>query len=316
MVSPLVSVIIPTYNRAKVLGRAIKSVLNQTYGKFELLIIDDGSVDNTKEIVEEFSDSRTFYFKHGENLGQNAALNTGLNIAKGEYISFLDSDDEWLPLMLEKQVKEFEQNRNLGVVYTWAGIPQEDGSLKPTMEFSLSGEIYKEALVQGYVSHMITVMVKRKFFDKIGLFDTQFTNCQDDDICLRLAKEYRFGLIPEILAIIHMDGGANLTRDSKRLAEGWWRLFSKHESEIIRVCGNKTMAKHYMKSGNLFLQARQFESARRSFYRAYRLSPSIRTLSYFIISRLPFPVLLFRSVQKLKIGLFVTKMMKSRCQLT
>ena len=97
MKNPTVSVIIPTYNRAHLVGRAIKSVLNQTYRDFEIIVVDDGSTDNTKDIIKEFQkkDKRIKYIPYEKNKGGSAARNTGIKAAKGEYIAFLDSDDEW-----------------------------------------------------------------------------------------------------------------------------------------------------------------------------------------------------------------------------
>ena len=109
---PKVSIIIPTYNRAKLLSRAIKSVLDQTFKDFELIIVDDGSTDNTKGVVEEFQkkDSRIKYIWQ-ENSGAPAKpKNTGIRQARGEYVAFLDDDDEWFPKKLEKQIELFEDN--------------------------------------------------------------------------------------------------------------------------------------------------------------------------------------------------------------
>ena len=108
----LVSVIIPTYNRAKLLKRAIESVLNQTFQDFELIVVDDGSTDDTKEIVKSFNNQKIIYI-YQENFG-GAALpkNVGIKMAQGKYIAILDSDDEWLPEKLQKQVTLFERSKN------------------------------------------------------------------------------------------------------------------------------------------------------------------------------------------------------------
>ena len=106
--TPKVSVIIPTYNRAHLVGRAIRSVLNQTYQDFEIIVVDDGSTDNTEEVVKSFNDPRIRYIRHEKNRGGSAACNTGIRAARGEYIAFQDSDDEWLPEKLEKQMQVFE----------------------------------------------------------------------------------------------------------------------------------------------------------------------------------------------------------------
>ena len=108
----LVSVIMPTYNRAHLLPRAIKSVLSQTFKDFELIIIDGGSIDNTEDVVKSFKDPRIIYINQGINQGISAAKNVGIMKAKGKYIAFIDSDDEWFSIKLEKQVKVFQKASN------------------------------------------------------------------------------------------------------------------------------------------------------------------------------------------------------------
>jgi len=126
--NPTVSVIISTYNRAHLIGRAIQSVLNQTYQDFEVIVVDDGSTDNTEEIVKSFNDPRIRYIRHEKNKGAAAARNTGIKAARGKYIAFQDSDDEWLPEKLEKQMKVFENAPpEAGVVYTDMQRINEDG---------------------------------------------------------------------------------------------------------------------------------------------------------------------------------------------
>ena len=102
---PKVSVVIPTHDRAHLVGRAIRSVLAQTFQDFEIIVVDDCSVDNTKEVVQSLADSRIRYLRHEINRGGSAARNTGIGAARGEWIAFLDSDDEWLPKKLEKQLE-------------------------------------------------------------------------------------------------------------------------------------------------------------------------------------------------------------------
>lgn len=117
---PVFSVIIPTYNREKLIGRAIDSVLNQTFKDFELIIVDDGSTDNTKEIIERYTDQRIRYI-YKENGGQNSALNKGIEFAKGKYVAFLDSDDEWLDEKLRKVYIKYHTDTNIDIVYHYVG---------------------------------------------------------------------------------------------------------------------------------------------------------------------------------------------------
>ena len=111
----LISVIIPTYNRAHLIKRSAQSVLNQTYKNLELIIVDDGSTDNTKEVIDSLNDERIVYVKQ-ENHGVSSARNTGINVANGKYIAFQDSDDIWHSDKLEKQINTLKQN-NADIVF-------------------------------------------------------------------------------------------------------------------------------------------------------------------------------------------------------
>lgn len=287
---PLVTVIIPTYNRASLLPRAIRSVLAQTHRPLELIVVDDGSVDDTEAVVRGFADPCIKYIRHPHNQGQCAAINTGIRAAKGDFVCFLDSDDEWDPAMIQKQLDVFSRSdRSTGVVYTLAGTARPDGSLAPSHVSHLQGPIYRDALAQGYVAHSIAILVRRSCFDKIGLFDTRFLSFQDDDICFRLAREYAFGLVPEMLAIIHPGAEGQLTRDRRPYARGWRDLLRKHEVDILKLCGPAVLARHYVRSGLLFLDAGDRTAARASFARALGLRPGPKALAGVVISMLPRP---------------------------
>ena len=285
---PLVTVIIPTYNRARLLGRAIDSVLAQAFTDFELIIADDGSADNTRQLVLGYADQRIRYLRHERNQGANAARNTGVMAAGGKYVAFLDSDDEWLPEFLGKVLHVFEKDDSLGAVYTRAGSIQPDGTLKVGFPFHLQGYIYRESLTQGYVSHMITIVVKRECFNRIGFFDVDFGVCDDDEFCLRLAKEYRLGLVPEALAIIYDDGGKErLISNRVAYADGWQKLIAKYEADILAECGKGVLATHYLTGCKYYLDAGKVEPARSWAFHSFQLRPSMRSLAFVVLTKLP-----------------------------
>lgn len=267
-----VSVVIPTYNRAHVLRRAIDSVLAQTYQNFELIVVDDGSNDDTGTLVESYQHPRIRYVRHVQNKGQNAALNTGVQLSCGTYCAFLDSDDEWHADFLQKVMDRFALDDSLGCVYSWSDFCSvATGKIEVCKCFSLEGNIYHEALAQGYVSHMITLVTKRNLLFQAGLFDESFEVCQDDDICLRLAREAQFGLIREPLATIYQDAGNQTTQDRGKYAEGTWKLVTKFADETVNHCGAAVLSRQFGRCGDLFWKADDREMALLAYGRAQRL---------------------------------------------
>jgi glycosyltransferase involved in cell wall biosynthesis len=199
----LVSVVIPTYNTSNFLIKAIQSVINQTYKNWELIIVDDGSTDQTRQIVEEFQkkDSRIKYFFQN-NKGQGAARNLGIKNASGNYIAFLDSDDEFFENKLERVISYFEKDKNIGFIYTDAIIIGDYLYKKRRSEIvtPYSGKIYTKLLFNNFITTS-TVVVKREVLQNCGLFDESnfLRNFEDYDLWLRIAKKYKIEYIPEVL---------------------------------------------------------------------------------------------------------------------
>ena len=285
----LVSIIIPTFNRANVIGRAVKSVLEQSHSDFELIIVDDGSTDNTREVITRLRDRRIRYLRHETNKGSNPARNTGVIAAKGQYVAFLDSDDEWLPMFLEKIIKIFDQDKSLGAVYSRAWVCSNDGKLFDGYQFHLKGNIYKEVLLQGYLSYMITIVVKKEIIDllKPSPFDPSFFYGDDDDYCFRVAKICRIGFIAEPLAIIHNDGDlhggeASICQNVDLIAEGRERLLDKYREDILTLCGKNILASKYLSCAKLYLRASQIAKARSLFIYSNNIRTSLKCILYLI----------------------------------
>lgn len=192
-----VSIILPTYNRRAFIGQAIESVLAQSFQNFELIIVDDGSTDGTTDFVKPFLSDRVQYI-YQENAGRSCARNTAINIAKGEYIAFLDSDDLYLPEKLELQVKYLDENPGVGMIYTSAYCIDADGrSIDFTYEANKSGNIYKEvAFFKPVTITLPTVMVRRQVLHVVGKFDEAMSRFEDTDMWRRIAKLYEVHAIP------------------------------------------------------------------------------------------------------------------------
>lgn len=230
---PRVSVILPTYNRAHLLERAIKSVLVQTYQDLELIIVDDASTDNTTDVVKKLNDPRIQYIRHETNKGGSAARNTGIKAARGQFIAFQDSDDEWLWGKLGKQVEIFDSCDNkVGVVYTgflrWecqsaVYIPQPQIKIR-------EGDISSQILLGNFVSTQ-TLLVRREHLEKAGFFDEQLPRLQDWELVIRLAKVCHFRLIDEPLVIVYSTPG-NITSNKIAGLRALEIILEKHYSML------------------------------------------------------------------------------------
>lgn len=267
-ISPIVSIIIPTYNRANLMGKSISSVLDQIFKDFEVIIVDDGSVDNTESVVKSFNDTRIKYVKLKKNRGSCFARNVGLKIAEGEYIAFQDSDDEWLPEKLEKQMKVFEILPQENIVYT--GFWRIKNNKKTYVPFNRvkqrEGNVFKELLRGNFISTQ-TLLVKKKCFEKSGMFDENLPRFQDWDLVLRLAKYYNFKFINEPLALCYFTS-KSISTDSNALL----KAFKIIEKKYLKNLDNKLLAKHYFRIGNSLCLDKKFKLGRNYFIKSIRFN--------------------------------------------
>lgn len=230
---PQVSIVLPTYNRAYIIKRALQSILAQTYQDFELLVIDDGSTDNTREVVESFKDPR-IHFIQCSHQGGAAARNTGIREAKGAYIAFQDSDDEWLPSKLEKQVTLLSKaSFDIGVVYTGCYKTSKSGEkiYIPSDEIKQKeGNVYKEMLIGNFVTNQVA-LVRKECFEQLGGYDESLPGMHELDLWLRISKKYRFAYIPEPLVITYFTKDSITAHHDFRL-RGREIIFQKHFREF------------------------------------------------------------------------------------
>lgn len=196
----LVSIITPTFNREKYLALAIESVLNQLHDNFELLIIDDGSTDNTRKLVGRYQSDKRIHYFYQNNQGQSVARNTGLREANGKYICFLDSDDLFAPDKLSKQVSFLEHNPSIPITYSDEELIDEEGHVFSTHNMKRhSGILYEKLLIDNFVS-ITTIMVRRECFDEMGMFDETIKVADDYELWLRFSTKYEFHYEPQYFA--------------------------------------------------------------------------------------------------------------------
>lgn len=219
---PLISVIIPTFNRASVLVRAIDSVLKQSYKNFELIVVDDGSTDETKYLLSPYMDQGKLRYFKTENRGVSAARNFGVEKSQGEWLSFLDSDDEWLKEKLQKQLEFLKAHPTIRLVHgeeLWVRNGKRVNQKKIHQKFG--GFIYEKCLPLCLISPS-AVMIERKLFDEMKGFDEEFIVCEDYDLWLKITSLYEVGFVSD--PIIYKYGGHEDQLSHKYVAMDLWRI--------------------------------------------------------------------------------------------
>ncbi len=264
-----ISVIIPTYNRRSLLEKTIDSVLSQTHALFELIVVDDGSIDDSRELITGYG--RRVSYIYQSNQGPAAARNTGIRAARYSLLAFLDSDDRFDPRKLEIQGKAMIANPGILISHTeevWyrrgKHLNQKKIHRKP------AGDIYADSLRLCVVS-MSTVMVRAEFFERVGLFDEYFPCCEDYDLWLRASLRCRFHKIPEALtfkeggrldevSVIYRAGMDRFRISSilkilaeERLTENQRRLTEIELARKCRIYGNGCLKHGRREEGEFYL---------------------------------------------------------------
>ncbi len=270
-----VSVILPTYNRSLFLATAIQSVLNQSYHDLELIIVDDASVDSTREVVNRFKDSRIKYIRHKINKGEAASRNTGIINATGEYIALLDDDDEWFPDKLKVQVNCF-QNRydNVGCIYSGVIFVQRNNNriLRQKVP-TKKGNIFKEMLSRNVIDAPSSALIKRQCFKKVGLFDEELPYFVDYDLFLRISKFFSFDYIEQPLLKYYVHEG-QLSNDVDIMEKGLDVLQKKYsQANGLGISYQKIYSRFFFQIGFLYCERNDFPKGRKALIKAMVLNP-------------------------------------------
>ncbi len=243
--NPKVRVVIPVYNRADRIAKAVKSVTAQTYRDLEVIVADDGSTDAIEDAVHVLSseDSRVRFVRLKKNKGAQAARNAGIHASRSDWVAFLDSDDEWLPRSLELRILLAEKE-NLEVVHSEANLIEANGVSRPYGLPAISGWVYKK-LLEGEGPMFQTLLVSKKAIEKIGYLDEQIVAFQEWDTVIRLSKYFQFGFVPEPTFVYDCRGTDTISKQFARGGRGYEQILKKHWWEMFRVCGAATVARHY-----------------------------------------------------------------------
>ncbi len=229
---PIVSVVIPAYNRKAALARAMKSVAAQSFGDWELIVVDDASTDGTEEAARSLGDGRLVYIRHAQNRGGGAARNSGIARARGKYIAFLDSDDEWFAEKLAHDVAAFTSSgEGTGVVYCGKELVDPGGRLLLRRIPTLQGELYRQLLAHDFIGSCSRVAVRTEVAQSLGGFDESLPSGQDWDMWVRTARVARVACVPECLVRRHL-GHEQISGSLKRIYEGHLKVVEKHREEF------------------------------------------------------------------------------------
>jgi len=231
MARPLVSVVIPTFNCAKYLPESVGSTVGQTFAEKEIIVVDDGSTDNTKEVLAPFRDRIIYIYQ--DNCGASSARNRGVGHSRGKYVAFLDADDTWLPEKLKKQVDFFErQPKNVKLTYTdWKFFfDPPDWSTPRTLKTSAYDEVTRQLFCHDFIPTP-TVMIEKDFLTSLGPFDSGFTVAEDYDMWLRASAVCEFRSLPEVLTAVRMRP-QSLAQASPR--ETWERAWIMVREKFLR----------------------------------------------------------------------------------
>jgi glycosyltransferase involved in cell wall biosynthesis len=193
-----VSIIIPTFNRRSYITIALDSVLAQTYKDYEIVVIDDGSSDDTKEVLKPYRDTIRYFYQ--DNSGIPATRNRGIKEAKGAYIAFLDSDDYWLPEKLERQLDYFGKNPHCGMVATRCSSIAPDGSFRKKNRPGKSGWVLPDLFKANFI-RTSSAVIRKECLEEVELFDESLPECEEYDLWLRIAKKFQVGFIDEPLTV-------------------------------------------------------------------------------------------------------------------
>lgn len=280
---PLVSAVLPTYNRIQHVERAIDSVVEQTYDRLELVVVDDCSDVPVRENVDHgpLEDLERYEFvRHDENRGGSAARNTGMEVASGDYVALLDDDDEWKPEKIARQVKRLQES-DAGVVFTGGRMVDGDGELytmyRPPETVPSRPELTKNLLCRNFVGGCSVVMVDAELVEEVGTFDERFPSWQDQEWYVRLSRHSDFVSIPDPLVEYRVAAPHSVSENVEAKRTETYPLFVEKFEALARSYGplfhRKMLAWAAFRVGKALLSADRAAEARTLLGRAVTLYP-------------------------------------------
>lgn len=267
--NPKVSVVIPTYKRPKLLRRAIRSVLEQSYENLEIIVIDDSPTNESEITIKEFLDENVRYLRRDRRKGVASAKNLGVRMSSGDFIAFLGDDDEWFSNKLEQQVNLFRKvEPETGVVHSNCFV--DNGKETFLYHKAETGkQSLDELLEYDYIADS-TGLIKKECFKKVGYFDESLIYAEDWDSYIRIAKQFKIKYISEPLAILHITSDG-LGRDTRRAIRGHQMVLAKHWQEFKKH--RKTLSRHLCQIGSTVNFIGEKKRGRKFLINAFKIFP-------------------------------------------
>lgn len=272
-----ISIIIPSYNRADLLPRAIDSLLNQTHRPDQIIVVDDASTDNTSEVLASYRDE-IMAVKHPVNRGLSGARNTGIQHVTGEVVTFLDSDDILLPASIEKRLSLLESLPDVSVVYSDVMLVDEQGKalaryseLEPGSQ--PSGNVFHEFILHNLMP-VHGFMFRRSCLDKVGGFDIQVPQVADYDFWLRMASHYQFLYLDEPLAYYYVHSSMMTRVEQPEMQQAWLKVHRRiFDMGAFRQLTAYQKSRAYSTHGTRYAQLGDFPQARHWYLKALTTEP-------------------------------------------
>jgi glycosyltransferase involved in cell wall biosynthesis len=272
----LVSIIVPTYNRGHLIGETIQSVINQSYTNWELIIVDDGSTDDTKKRVEEFKNDRLRYYfiEHCGIIGE--ARNRGMNYASGDYIAFLDSDDLWQPDKLDYQLSLLNQYPQSSFVFGHGEQFGKGATPTPELEKFFIGNVFRPFLLEErFIFYVPTLLFKKQTLNKIVSIDENLCFAGDIDFFLRMAFFFDGIFSHEVVVKIRKQELSHSQSNELRAYDEYLLMLEKHrlENQLTQKEFAQVASKYHYKLGLLYLRIKKSKRAVKEFQSYVRLNP-------------------------------------------
>lgn len=302
----LISVIIPTYNAGRYIEKTLQSVFDQTYKNIEIIVIDDGSTDNTEVLLKQYNDPRLHYIKQPNSGGPAKPRNVGIAAAKGEYIAIFDSDDLMMPNKLSSQIKALEttpdaafcctnfskidENDNVTTKAFWEtneNFQSLDKSKRdPFGNFKyIPNELTDNLLIHNFVATS-SVLIRKAVFEKVGGFDEALANADDYDMWLRISSHYSNILIPQVMHQYRLRDGNITSRGIFKLADGRVAVLKRHinkaSNKATALHVKKTITRYLLCAGYYYFQQQDLQKAKAYYLQSIYTLPNYTAFKYLI----------------------------------